>query len=282
TYRLCELVLMDTIDDFELEKNHIDTLNLKSNTTFSVRVKRIKIPEKGIDPPKLEKKLGAKIRRFTSGKLKVNLNNPDHQFVGIISGNYIIFGLTVATADRKAIDKRQGKYRPRFHPGIMHPRLARAMINLTHLKKGDILLDPFVGTGGIAVEAGILGCKVIGVDIEKKMIYSALDNLRYYNIDSEVIYGDSTYPYFTKIDGCCTDPPYGTSTSTHGLELNELLSKTLSNLEIMLRKGGYFTFAIPSNINIDETLGKFKLELINSFDIYVHRSLTRRIIVLRR
>ncbi len=45
----------------------------------------------------------------------------------------------------------------------MSPKLARCMVNLTGVKENDLVLDPFCGTGGILIEAGIMGARVIGV-----------------------------------------------------------------------------------------------------------------------
>lgn len=51
------------------------------------------------------------------------------------------------------------------YKGKFHPQMIRALLNIIKLKKGDVVLDPFVGSGTTAVEAQLLGINCIGVDI---------------------------------------------------------------------------------------------------------------------
>ena len=51
------------------------------------------------------------------------------------------------------------------------------MVNLAHVHNNDTVLDPFCGTGGILIEAGILNTKLIGSDIEKHMYEGSKLNL---------------------------------------------------------------------------------------------------------
>jgi len=54
-----------------------------------------------------------------------------------------------------------------FYPykGKYHPQMIRALANIIGLKEGDVLLDPFIGSGTTAVEGALLNLKVIGFDI---------------------------------------------------------------------------------------------------------------------
>lgn len=51
------------------------------------------------------------------------------------------------------------------YKGKFHPQMIRALLNIIGLKKGDIVLDPFIGSGTMAVEAQLLGINSIGIDI---------------------------------------------------------------------------------------------------------------------
>ncbi|MCS7298959.1 MAG: DNA methyltransferase [Spirochaetia bacterium] len=51
------------------------------------------------------------------------------------------------------------------YKGKFHPQMVRALINIIGLKEGDLLLDPFSGSGTAAVEAQLLGVNFIGIDI---------------------------------------------------------------------------------------------------------------------
>ena len=73
--------------------------------------------------------------------------------------------------DRKPTD------RPFFQPGSMDPLLARAIANLAGARPGATVLDPMCGTGGVLVEAGLVGADVLGVDAQAKMARGARENL---------------------------------------------------------------------------------------------------------
>jgi len=72
--------------------------------------------------------------------------------------------------------KRKNQNRPIKNPVSLSPLLAMAMVNLT---KGNTLYDPFCGTGGILIEAAILGKKIIGSDISYQMVKGSEINNEY-------------------------------------------------------------------------------------------------------
>jgi DNA modification methylase len=51
------------------------------------------------------------------------------------------------------------------YKGKFHPQMIRALLNIIGLDQGDIVLDPFIGSGTTALEAQILGINCIGIDI---------------------------------------------------------------------------------------------------------------------
>ncbi len=53
-----------------------------------------------------------------------------------------------------------------FYPykGKFHPQIIRALLNIIDMKEGDVLLDPFVGSGTAALEAQLLGIRCIAFD----------------------------------------------------------------------------------------------------------------------
>ena len=51
------------------------------------------------------------------------------------------------------------------YKGKFHPQMIRALLNILKLKKGDTVLDNFIGSGTTAVEAQLLGVNCIGIDI---------------------------------------------------------------------------------------------------------------------
>lgn len=54
-----------------------------------------------------------------------------------------------------------------FYPykGKFHPQMIRALLNILQIKKGETILDPFVGSGTAALESMLLGINCIGFDI---------------------------------------------------------------------------------------------------------------------
>ena len=53
-----------------------------------------------------------------------------------------------------------------FYPykGKFHPQMIRALLGIIGLGPGDLVLDPFIGSGTTAVEAQLLGINCIGID----------------------------------------------------------------------------------------------------------------------
>lgn len=51
------------------------------------------------------------------------------------------------------------------YKGKFHPQMIRALMNIIKIKPGEILLDPFVGSGTAILEAQVLGINGIGIDI---------------------------------------------------------------------------------------------------------------------
>ncbi|GAH56289.1 unnamed protein product, partial [marine sediment metagenome] len=72
------------------------------------------------------------------------------------------------------------------------PKIARALVNLSGVKEKELFLDPFCGTGGILIEAGEIGARVIGIDVQGKMVRGAEENLGFYGLNGNLIVGDAS------------------------------------------------------------------------------------------
>lgn len=94
-------------------------------------------------------------------------------------------------------------------------RLAKIMINLSGAKKGCTLVDPFCGVGVILGEAGLMGCNVIGLDKDARMVEASYTNLKWLAQQSpftyKIIKGDasSLYTYVRSVDVIVTEPDLG-------------------------------------------------------------------------
>ena len=115
-----------------------------------------------------------------------------------------------------------------------------AWLILTGVTEGDLVLDPFCGTGGILIEAGIMGARVVGADIDERMVEGTIKNLNYCGVkDYEVFQADAReieLPY--KVNAIATDPPYGISASTGGEESKNLYAQSLVTMEKLLTDDG--------------------------------------------
>lgn len=217
----------------------------------------------------------AKLVYYKIKNPKVNLNNPKNTIEFTFIKNKVICSKVIWKSNED-YNKRKAHNRPELHPTSIHPRLARACINLTGLKKGSIL-DPFCGSGGILIEAGLMNLKAIGYDIDKIMRNRSQINLDYFKIKNYElkIKNALTIP---KTKYIVTDPPYGRNTNHHGLK--ELYENFILTLDKQLLKKAVIIY--PNTINIKKTIKKTKLKIKHEFSIRIHSSMTRNIIVIEK
>jgi len=51
------------------------------------------------------------------------------------------------------------------YKGKFHPQMVRALLNILHVKPGQVVMDPFLGSGTTAIECMMLGVDFVGIDI---------------------------------------------------------------------------------------------------------------------
>jgi len=248
--------------------------------TFVVRVKRVKRYAEKLDVLLLERKLGeAVLERVTNAK--VNLKNPEKTFFGVITDKTFVFGLKLAEIIPSEFMKRNPSCKPFFHPSAMTAKLARCMVNLAEPKAGDLILDPFCGTGSILIEACLIGCRVLGLDAKRKMIRGSRRNFEFYQLSPEgLIVADAKKLPVYNVDCVVTDPPYGRSATTLGWTTLKIVERALEELAEVLRKGRKICLATPKTITASKIGEKYGFKHVESHFVYVHRSLTREIAVL--
>jgi len=247
-----------------------------SRDTFAVRA--VKIGDGDVSSPTVERVVGGILKEKTGAG--VNLEEPSKVIKVVILQNRIYLGLLVRKRDRKYFYNNRPHLRAYFHPGSILPKLARGMINLARLREGDILLDPFCGVGGFLIEGGMIGCRLIGCDIDERMIRGTLLNLKHYNLEDRIVEikrmdAKDLVDYLRSrgiesVDAIVTDPPYGILTSVKG-DIPAILKK----LGGILKDGGYMVFAFPREVKLD-------LELMEVHKLYVHGGLTRHIHVYKK
>lgn len=171
---------------------------------------------------------------------------------------------------------RKPHLRPQLHPSSLSPKLAKCLINLTGIKKGYIL-DPFCGSGGILIEAALMNLKPIGYDIDEVMLRRAIINLTHYNIKNFKLKLTDATKIKKKFNYIVTDLPYGKNTAVK--DLNKLYLNFLKNLKKILIKKAVIVF--PDFINYKPLIKKSKLKLEKEFSYYIHKSLSKKIVVLK-
>ncbi|XP_076245628.1 tRNA (guanine(10)-N(2))-methyltransferase TRMT11 isoform X1 [Calliopsis andreniformis] len=178
----------------------------------------------------------------------VKLNDPDTTFYYIefyglnpnnIPGepNELFFGRWLTSGQRDLIQKYSLKTRKFIGNTSMDPQLSLIMANQAQIQKGDIVLDPFVGTGSLLVAASHFGGYTLGTDIDFLMLHGrtrptrisqkirekdegVAANMSQYGKSSyyiDVVVSDFSYPLWRpdlRIDAIVTDPPYGIREAT--------------------------------------------------------------------
>jgi len=250
--------------------------------SFAVRIKRVKTYAEKIGTVALEGKLGKHILQNTA-KTKVNLKTPDKTFIGILTSEKLVFGVKLAEIAPKPFVERRPRKKPFFHPSAMPSKLARCMVNLAHAKAGELVLDPFCGTGSVMIEAALIGCRVLGFDVQRRMTRGCRKNLKHFRIEPEgLVMTDARKPPITKVDCIVTDPPYGRSATTMKSTTKRIVEEALASAQDMLGKGQRICIASPKTLNIACIGVELGYRHLESHFAYVHRTLTREIAVFER
>ena len=284
--RLCALELFtckaETSEAIKALRSINISEHVRSGETFAVRIKHVKSHAREVDGMALERKLGEIILGMAEN-VKVNLQKPQKTFVGILTDDKLVFGLKMADVPPKSFMERRPKKKPFFHPSAMPPKLARCMVNLAKPKPGDLILDPFCGTGSILIEAALIGCRILGMDIQKRMAHGSLKNFKHFGIEPEgVIVADAKNPPVQKVDCVVADPPYGKSATTLKRTTKQIIEECLSAIHDKLGKDKCICMAAPKSIGISQIGTMLGYKHIESHLVYVHRSLTREITVFKK
>ncbi len=254
---------------------------LQGSSSFSVRCSGFESDRE------MERLLGNSVKRATG--IDVDLKSPEKTIYLFKLGRQLFFSLRKSSPP--PLSPRDPNKRPFFHPLSLSPKLSRLFLNLARTREGSRILDPFCGSGSILIEAALMGLEAYGLDMDMEMVWGAIRNLSYYGLSARVSTGDATNleeDGFCEMDAIVTDPPYARSSKTYHWSLPKLYAGFLASAYSCLREGGYLVFAVPDNPDITSTIGASivrpisPFEMRSSFSQYVHRSLTRRIYILRK
>ncbi|XP_017867527.1 PREDICTED: tRNA (guanine(10)-N2)-methyltransferase homolog isoform X1 [Drosophila arizonae] len=153
----------------------------------------------------------------------------------------ILFGRMLVHGQRHLIKQLSLKQRKFIGNTSMDAQLSLLMANQALVRDGDLVFDPFVGTGSLLVSAAKFGGYVLGADIDFMMVHarcrpsritqkvrdkdeSIRANLQQYgcaNRYMDVLVADFSNPLWHRritFDSIITDPPYGIREATEKVE----------------------------------------------------------------
>lgn len=124
------------------------------------------------------------------------------------------FGKITQKCDYSEIEKRDME-KPSRRPSLdISPRLAKILINLSGVKVGEKIYDPFCGIGVVLQEALIQGIDAVGSEIDSVAVKGAEENMKWFEFPKErylLINSDSSKVEIPEVNGIATEPDLGST-----------------------------------------------------------------------
>lgn len=232
------------------------------NGSYAVRTENLTDEE--FDSEDLEDEVGEKLSGLIN---EVDLDDPETVIKVYKTKEGLIFTKIIEDIPRGLFEKRANEKRPFSSPISLDPVLARVLVNLSEIPAGESVFDPFCGTGGILIEAGLCGIGVKGLDIQEEMVSGTIENLEEYGIlNHDIRKGDvkDSAEIFDEYNAVITDLPYGKASKKPDNALDD-----------------FFTLIDSFD---GKTVFMYNEGSINGYDsdfrVYIHGSLTRHIFVI--
>jgi len=267
--------------DVESARTLLDATTIRRTGTVAVRAEDVR-GKTGVDTQRAERVLG---QLLVDRGFDVDLDDPDHELRVLFAGGEgadgsgtCAVGWLVAESVRD-YGERKPTDRPYFQPGSMDPLLARALANVAGARPGATVLDPMCGTGGILIEAGLVGARVVGTDAQQKMVEGTRENLAaFLDGDFHVARADArSLPVADGgVDAVVFDAPYGRQSKIEG-DINALLSDALREARRVAPR-----CIVVGDRPWARTASAAGWTTEAAFQRRVHRSLTRYVLALRR
>ncbi|MFI5418450.1 MAG: TRM11 family SAM-dependent methyltransferase [Candidatus Lutacidiplasmatales archaeon] len=213
---------------------------------------------------------------------RIDLDHPERRFWFRVDDRREWSGFEeVGVPDPHALAERRMPKLPFQRPVSLAPRLARAAANLARVRPGDRVVDPFVGTGALLLEAGLLGAKLFGVDRDDTMARGALRNMAAFDVEAiRVDDAESAARAYSgpPFDALLTDPPYGRASGSGGEPAETLIRRVLPAWAAHVRPAGRIVVVVPGGPDPLSAPWERRLSIPDR----VHRSLTREFRVYER
>lgn len=259
-------------------KNLLDNINISGKFNFgfsNYNTKNINLKQLGMEIKKYLREQNISCRWVTSrektlSSVVVEQNKLTRNGIEIIlikNKNKILIGQTLAVQPFKELSKRDyGRPGRDERSGMLPPKLAQIMINLSKAKENETLLDPFCGSGTILTESIIMGFKnLIGSDNSSKAIQDTKENIKWisekyklsdinfqlYKVNAKNI---SKFVQPNSIDVIVTEPYLGPQRGKLEIkkianELTTLYSKGLKEFQKILKTEGRIVMVFPVFFN---------------------------------
>jgi tRNA (guanine10-N2)-dimethyltransferase len=214
---------------------------------------------------------------YVEGGGTIDLDDPDRRLwvVETSPGRFVV-AEEVGARGRSEFARRRMPQLPFQRPVSLPPRLGRVAVNLARLRSGDRVVDPFVGTGALMLEAALMGMHVSGGDRDPKMVRGAIENLTSMGCDFERLRVADAAETWRPVSGgewdaVVTDPPYGRASGSAGESPESLVARTLPAWAQLVRPGGHVVVVQPGGPDpLPPTWRR-----VNCIPDRVHGSLTR-------
>lgn len=201
----------------------------------------------------------------------VNLENPNHEYLFLFLEKAVHL-IEITDKNTDSPEERKSHKKTHNHPTSLDPKLAKAMINIGG---EDTFHDPFCGVGGIVIEGALQGVNASGSDISLELIEKSRENAKKYGLEINVfekdaLLLDNKYPVIV------TDLPYGRN-STLTKEIPSLYTEFFQRAQLLTKK---LVVGMMEGTSHDDLLQRTSWKVEKQFIIYVHKSLSRKILVL--
>ena len=180
------------------------------------------------------------------------------------NGDKTILAQTIFVQDIDAYSARdQARPARDARVGMLPPKLAQIILNLSQPEKNAIILDPFCGSGVVLQEALLMGFDVVGTDIDRKMVDFSDKNLDWLAQRHEIGkyklgLADATSFKWPKFDTVASEVylgrPFSSLPEKSTLksvitDVNTITKKFLINLRSQIKPSVKFCIAVPSWID---------------------------------
>jgi tRNA (guanine10-N2)-dimethyltransferase len=256
--------------DFDAIRSSARETDLQGRT-FRVRSRGLGID---VDEHELEGALGADFGRTG----RVDLEAPSIDF-RLLVGEEFLLGRVMHRVDRARLEATKVARRSFSLPISLHPKFARALVNLSRVPMAGKVLDPFCGTGGILWEAAAIGLRPVGFDSDRAMVVGCRRSARDARVEVGLAVADAGRSPVRggTVHGIATDPPYGRAASTRGEPIDRLYARAFGAMRDILPSRAKVAMVLPSEALIRTAEDHF--ERIEAHALRVHRSLVRHFCV---